>query len=188
MIPYTPETVDTIRERVKSGVPADYVRQSLGWDAEMFERICRRHAIDCPAVIAPPVAPAPTPMVRGPTNSIAENAREDVRTIKRAHQPVWRTVHVSRKAHRLASDEARNARVSFAAALSTIIEASLMSGEAETVYLLERGDVKRDIYCNLRLMPGVDVKLQEICQARRVPPTVLLASILEHQVKVAGGS
>jgi len=46
MIPYTREAIATIRISINNGTPADYVRQQLGWDASMFDRVCRQHGIE----------------------------------------------------------------------------------------------------------------------------------------------
>lgn len=45
MTPYTPNAVMKIKQAIDDGVPPSLVRAHLGWDSEMFERICRRHAI-----------------------------------------------------------------------------------------------------------------------------------------------
>jgi hypothetical protein len=66
MTPYTRDAVHHIRIALNNGTPADMVRQSLGWDASMFDNICRRHGIDARAPVetmsAPPrmqVSPIP---------------------------------------------------------------------------------------------------------------------------------
>ena len=49
MIPYTRDALTTIRSEISKGIPPDLVRQQLGWDASMFDRICRQHGIDARA-------------------------------------------------------------------------------------------------------------------------------------------
>lgn len=46
MTPYTIDAVRLIKAQIQQGQPSDYVRNALGWDASMFDRVCQRHGID----------------------------------------------------------------------------------------------------------------------------------------------
>ncbi len=75
MTPYTRDAVLQIRSAIKGGTPADLVRQSLGWDASMFDNICRRHGIERNAPVLEidfPTPPSPVKAKPGPLPKAAE--------------------------------------------------------------------------------------------------------------------
>jgi hypothetical protein len=45
MTPYTPATVDLIRDAATQGKRRGEIRNDLGWDDGMLDRICQRHSI-----------------------------------------------------------------------------------------------------------------------------------------------
>jgi hypothetical protein len=79
MIQYTPNAVNKIKEAVNDGVPSSQIRAHLGWDASMFDSICRRHGIDAHAPrdvdlpAPPPVKASPAPLPKAAAKRGAVN-------------------------------------------------------------------------------------------------------------------
>jgi hypothetical protein len=187
--PYNMAAVEAIRAAIAQSTPPQFIREKLGWDVTMFERVCRRHGIEIAiAHVRPPAAALQgsavdnEPIIPRPP-SLLQTARTQTRVITRAHRMVWRSAIISRRAWRSADQQAKNYGLSFAESLSRIVERAISDGSACEVYILQRGDIRRDITCNVRLMPGIDQRLDDIAAERKCKPTQLIASILEAKFR-----
>lgn len=87
MTPYSPQALEMIRTAVKGYTPPETVRRALGWDASMFQKICRRHGIDLHA-------PA-RELVDSPTDAAVDAPEPPKRAAKRKLGRSPRTVELA---------------------------------------------------------------------------------------------